>query len=112
MARHTATLDDRLFLSTLQAPEPAGLRQRVAEMERLFAAAQEEIALLTHERDEVVAALKKWAKADPLERLELRIEATTRTLRAELNALRAENRRLKREILDAHGPGPDRRLRA
>ena len=81
-------------------------------MERLFAAAQEEIALLTHERDEVVAALKKWAKADPLERLELRIEATTRTLRAELNALRAENRRVKRQVLDAPRPRPDPRLRA
>lgn len=114
MARHTAPFDDRLILPSLQVPEPSGLRQRVAELERLFGAAQEEIALLTSERDELVSSVKKWAKADRIERQDLLFEATTQELRTELKLLRAENRRLKRENQALHTSTQEepRRLRA
>lgn len=118
MAPRSALLDDRLFLPSLQAPETetSSARQRLAELERLFGAAQEEIALLTSERDELVMAIKKWAKADRLERQDLLLEATTQDLRTELKQLRAETKRLKREnaALTARSneeQGP-RRLRA
>ncbi len=66
-------------------------------MEHTLASAQEEIDLLTGERDELVAAIKKWAKADRLERQELLLEATTLDLRTELKMLRHEVKRLKRD---------------
>jgi predicted RNase H-like nuclease (RuvC/YqgF family) len=99
MGQRSSVLDDRLFLPSLQAPEPSdmSMRQRVAELERLFAAAQEEIALLTSERDELIDAVKKWAKADRLERQELLFETTTQELRSELKQLRSAVKRLKRE---------------
>lgn len=118
MAQRSALFDDRLFLPSLQAPETesTSARQRLAELERLFAAAQEEIALLTGERDELVLAIKKWAKADRLERQELLVEATTQDLRTELKQLRAETKRLKREnaALTARSSDEEgqRRLRA
>ncbi len=101
MAQRTH-LDDRLFLPSLQAPEQEGPtgRQRLAELERLFSAAQEEIALLTSERDELLSAVKKWAKADRLERQELLFEATTQELRTELKQMRGAVKRLKRENAD------------
>lgn len=99
MGQRSSALDDRLFLPSLQAPESSDMpmRQRVAELERLFAAAQEEIALLTSERDELIDAVKKWAKADRLERQELLFETTTQELRSELKQLRSAVKRLKRE---------------
>lgn len=99
MSRTITALDDRLFLPSLQAPEmdDRTLRQHVAELERAYEAAKEEINLLTSERDELVAAIKKWAKADRLERQELLLEASAQDLRSELKQLRSENRRLKRE---------------
>ncbi|MBL7950122.1 MAG: hypothetical protein JNM62_00265 [Flavobacteriales bacterium] len=99
MSRYAHPTDDRLFLPSLQAPDSDNtpMRQRLVEMERLFAAAQDEIALLTSERDEVVAAIKKWAKADRSERQDLLVEASTQELRTELKQLRAETKRLKRE---------------
>jgi hypothetical protein len=118
MAQRSALLDDRLFLPSLQAPESesSSARQRMAELERLFSAAQEEIALLTAERDEVVSAIKKWAKADRLERQELLVEASTLELRTEVKHLRAETKRLKREnaalTARAHEEHAQRRLRA
>jgi len=118
MAQRSAFHDDRLFLPSLQAPEmeSTSARQRLAELERLFSAAQEEIALLTGERDELVAAIKRWAKADRTERQELLLEATTLELRTEVKQLRAETKRLKRENTALHmrlnGDQPLRRLRA
>lgn len=102
MARNTTYIDDRLFLATLQAPEPVCMRQRVMELERSFSAAQEEIALLTVERDALIASLKKWAKANHIERQELLLDAATQDLRRELQQLRVENRRLKRVNNDLH----------
>lgn len=99
MSRNHSAFDDRLFLPSLQAPESTDqpMRQRMAELERLFAAAQEEIALLTSERDELIDAVRKWAKADRVERQELLFEATTQELRSELKQLRSAVKRLKRE---------------
>lgn len=99
MPRNTALWDERLFLPSLQAPETdtATLRQRLADMERMFGAAQEEIGLLTAERDELVCAIKKWAKADRLERQELLFETATQEMRTELKQLRGQAKRLKRE---------------
>jgi len=92
-------LDSRLFLHSLQSPdsEPGALKYRMAELEHTLASAQEEIDLLTGERDELVAAIKKWAKADRLERQDLLLEATTLDLRTELKMVRNEVKRLKRE---------------
>lgn len=118
MARTNALLDERLFLPSLQAPDTGSgsQRQALVEMERLFAAAQEEIGLLTAERDELVSAIKRWAKADRLERQELLLEMATQDLRTELKQLRATTKRLKREnellaarLNEVHG---QRRLRA
>lgn len=117
MPRNTTALDDRLFLSSLQAPESTDtpLRHRLNELERLFGAAQEEIALLTSERDELVDAIKKWSKADRSERQELLFEATTQELRSEVKQLRSAVKRLKRENIVLHAqvsePQP-RQLRA
>lgn len=99
MARSLQALDSRLFLHTLQSPdtEPGMLKYRMAELEHTLASAQEEIDLLTGERDELVAAIKKWAKADRLERQDLLLEATTQDLRTALKMLRTEVKRLKRE---------------
>ena len=104
MPRNTTVHDDRLFLPSLQAPESIDtpLRHRLNELERLFDAAQGEIALLTNERDELVAAIKRWAKADRPERQELLLEATTQELRSELKQLRIAVRRLKRENIMLH----------
>ena len=99
MSRSMHALDSRLFLHTLQSPdaEPGALKVRVADLERLMAAAQEEVNMLTGERDELVAAIKKWAKADHLERQELLLETTTQELRTEIKQLRGEVKRLKRD---------------
>ncbi|MBX2972815.1 MAG: hypothetical protein KF797_06920 [Flavobacteriales bacterium] len=104
MAQRSAIFDDRLFLPSLQAPESADtpLRHRLNELERLFGAAQEEIALLTSERDELVAAIKKWSKADRSERQELLFDANTQELRSELKQLRSAVKRLKRENIVLH----------
>lgn len=104
MAQRSAIFDDRLFLPSLQAPESADtpLRHRLNELERLFGAAQEEIALLTSERDELVAAIKKWSKADRSERQELLFDANTQELRSELKQLRSALKRLKRENIVLH----------
>ncbi len=117
MARSSLNLDDRLFLPSLQAPgtDDRTLRARVAELERLMKAAQEEINLLTAERDELVGAIKQWAKADRMERQELLFEATTQDMRSELKLVRAEVKRLKREnnaLRTATAEGAPRRLRA
>ena len=92
-------MDNRLFVPDLQVPERGQqpLKQRLADLERLYGAAQDEIAMLTGERDELVAAIRKWAKADRLERQDLLFEATTQELRTELKQLRSEVKRLKRE---------------
>jgi len=102
MPRIADASDDRLFLPSLQVPDTGhGMQgQRLAELERLFSAAQEEIALLTCERDELLSAVKKWAKADRLERQELLFEATTQELRSELKQMRGALKRLKRENAD------------
>ncbi|MBL7962272.1 MAG: hypothetical protein JNM31_00375 [Flavobacteriales bacterium] len=118
MARSLQALDSRLFLHSLQSPdaEPGMLKYRVAELEHTLATAQEEIELLTCERDELVAAIKKWAKADRLERQDLLLESTTQDLRTELKVLRNENKRLKRENSALLGQQNDernnRRMRA
>lgn len=104
MPRNTTILDDRLFLPSLQDPESIDmpLRHRLNELERLFGAAQAEIALLTNERDELVAAIKKWSKADRSERQELLFDATTQELRSEVKQLRSTLKRLKRENIVLH----------
>lgn len=117
MASNSNALDDRLFLAALQPPDSGNLplRQQLAEMERMFSAAQEEIALLSGERDELVAAIKKWAKADRLERQELLLETATQELRTEMKQLRNTVKRLKREnaLLQATTNGDqEHRLRA
>lgn len=116
MPRNVHATDDRLFLPALQTldSENAPLRQRLAELERLFGAAQDEIALLSGERDELVSAIKKWAKADRMERQELLFEATTQELRSEVKQLRSTVKRLQREntTLQQRQSEQDRRLRA
>ena len=118
MSRSMHALDSRLFLHTLQSPdaEPGALKVRVADLERLMAAAQEEVNMLTGERDELVAAIKKWAKADRLERQELLLDATTLDLRTELKMLRNEVKRLKRDntalIEQQNSDRGDRQMRA
>lgn len=94
--RHTS-LHERLVLPCLQAPASEQAPLRLAELERLFIAAQEEIGLLTSERDELVDAIRRWAKADRFERHELLLETLTQELRTELRSLRTEIKRLKRE---------------
>ncbi len=92
------------------------LKYRMAELEHTLASAQEEIDLLTGERDELVAAIKKWAKADRLERQELLLDATTLDLRTELKMLRNEVKRLKRDntalIEQQNSDRGDRQMRA
>ena len=117
MARTMQSPDSRLFLNTLQSPdtEPGLLKSRLADMERMFNAAQEEISLLSGERDELVAAIKQWAKADRLERQELLMDAITQDIRSELKVLRGKVKRLERENNALRAPAVDqglRRLRA
>lgn len=118
MARSMQALDSRLFLHNLQSPdtEPGMLKYRLAELEHTLASAQEEIHLLAGERDELVAAIKKWAKADRTERQDLLLEATTLDLRTEIKMLRAEVKRSKREnttlIDQQNGHHGSRQMRA
>ena len=99
MAHSTLSMDNRLFLPSLQAPEadPLALKLRAAELERLYNAALEKNEMLTAERDELVAAIKKWAKADHIERRELLFDAETQDLRTELKQARQLAKRLQRE---------------
>lgn len=117
MPRRTYHTDDRLFIPSLQAPgtDDLTLRLRVNELERLFQAAQEEITLLTCERDELVGAIKRWSRADRTERQELLHDAATFELRTELKQLRGLVHRLKRENAALRGPQeeqPRQQLRA
>jgi len=118
MSHATRALDTRLFLPSLQIPDqgPQPFKQRIAELERLFTAAQEEISLLTSERDELVAAIKQWAKADRIERQALLFETHTQELRTELKRMRSEVKRLKRDntalTAQAEVGSPSRQLRA
>jgi uncharacterized protein (DUF3084 family) len=111
-------MDNRLFVPDLQVPETGQLplKHRLADLERLYGAAQEEIALLTGERDELLAAIKQWAKADRLERQDLLVEATTQDLRTAMKQLRSEVKRLKREnatlLVGNREEAVPRRLRA
>jgi len=101
MPRRTYHTDDRLFIPSLQAPEvdDLSLRVRVNELEKGCSKPPEEIALLSCERDELVSAIKRWAKADRTERQELLSDAATFELRTELKQLRGLVQRLKRENL-------------
>lgn len=117
MSSRSQLNDDRLFLPSLQPPDgdDPTLRHRVHELERLFCAAQEEISLLTSERDELVQAIKRWSQADRNERQELLSEAASFELRTELKQLRGLVHRLKRENATLRGMDrdrPDQRLRA
>ena len=73
----------------------------------MFAAAQEEISMLTGERDELVEAIRKWAKADRLERQELIVETVTQDMRTELKVLRGKVKRLERENASLRCPAVD-----
>ena len=73
------------------------LHAQVTDLKQKFAAAMEEISMLTDERDEVVAAIKRWSKADRTERQELLYDAQLVEMRTELKQLRSENKRLERE---------------
>ena len=53
--------------------------------------------MLTDERDELISAIRQWAKADRSERHELLLEVATLELRTELKHLRQVLKRLKRE---------------
>ncbi len=75
------------------------LSAQVGELKLLLSAAQEEISMLTEERDEVVAAIKRWSKAGPDERRELLYDTTTQELRTEMKLLRTENKRLRGELI-------------
>jgi multidrug resistance efflux pump len=117
MANRMLIQDDRLFLPSLQAPDTDNrtLRMRVAELERLQQAAQEEIDLLTAERDELVGAIKQWARADRLERQDLLFEASTQDMRSELKLMRGKVKRLEREnaaLRTASMNGAPRRMSA
>ena len=93
-------MDDRLFLPSLQAPDndPLTLKLRVAELELLFQAVQEENSILEAERDELVAAIQKWAKADRQERQELLFDVETQDLRNDLKQARKKVKELEREV--------------
>lgn len=117
MPRRAPLTDDRLFLPALQPTdgEETNLWHRLRELDRLFHAAQEEIALLTSERDELVGAIKRWSQADRSERLELLSDAATFELRTELKQLRGLVSRLKREnasLLARDSEHPPQQLRA
>jgi len=92
------------------------LHAQVTDLKQKFAASLEEISMLTDERDEVVAAIKRWSKADRTERQELLYDAQLVEMRTELKQLRTENKRLERENMALSKgkndlPGP-RRMRA
>jgi chromosome segregation ATPase len=62
-----------------------------ADIQRLqarLAQAEQEIAFLTAERDELVDALRDWSQATPEERMELLLDHELARLRHELNELK------------------------
>jgi len=73
------------------------LHAQVTDLKQHLAASMQEISMLTDERDEVVAAIKRWSKADRTERQELLYDAELLEMRTELKMLRAENKRSERE---------------
>ena len=91
------------FRAAKTTPDTEALQAQFEQVKRLLAAAQEEIDLLTGERDELVAAIRQWAEADQVERMSLLFDATTQDMRSEIKMLRGELKRMKREQGSATG---------
>jgi hypothetical protein len=113
MAQRTPTTNgqETQFRSLTDLQHPAVPVAQLEQLKRLLAAAQEEIDLLTGERDELVSAVKQWAHADRIERQELLFDAATQDMRSEIKTLRAEVKRLKRSAGTSSAPA-EQRLRA
>lgn len=73
------------------------LHAQVTDLKQKFAASLDEISMLTDERDEVVAAIQRWSRADATERRELLYDTELLDMRTEMKRLRTENKRLVRE---------------
>lgn len=99
------------FKAAHSTPDTAALQAQLEQLKRMLAAAQEEIDMLTGERDELVAAIRQWAQADQVERMSLLFDANTQDMRSEIKMLRGEVKRLKR-AQGSSSPAAEQRLRA